>query len=80
MPSELITLTVDNMRCETPQLCVCYARGSVFKKEGNFYRVERGARSVVHRVLCLMQYYGTRCGQCPNSSIKIVLEPPSGTP
>lgn len=73
MASELIALDIETLRCDDPKLCVCYARGSIFKREGSFFRVEKGARSIVHRALCLSQHYGSRCGICPNRSIKIEL-------
>ena len=73
MASELLALSVETLRCDDPRLAVCYARGSVFKREGSFHRVEKGARSVVHRALCLLHHFGPRCGQCPNGTIKIQL-------
>jgi hypothetical protein len=35
--------------------------------------VEKGARSVVHRSLCLTHYYGPRCNICPRGSITVEL-------
>lgn len=74
MPSELIALNKDTLCCDDPRFSVCYARGSAFKKEGNLYRVERGARTVVHRSLCLIQHFGPRCTICPHGSITVTLQ------
>jgi hypothetical protein len=62
--TELVTLNKD--RADDPRYAVCYARGSVFKPEGHFFRVEKGKRSVVLRAMCLTSYYGSRCVACPN--------------
>ncbi len=62
--TELISLHKD--KCVDPRMAVCYARGSVFKPEGNFFRVEKGQRTVVHRSLCVVRHYGKRCDVCPN--------------
>jgi hypothetical protein len=73
MASEQITLTKEILMTPDPRLTACYARGSVFKREGKYYRVEKGARSVVHRALCLTHYYGSRCAQCPNGKTRVEL-------
>lgn len=73
MASELIALTNETLSCDDPRFSVCYARGSSFRKEGQFYRVEKGARNVVHRSLCLTHHYGSRCKICPSGSIAIEL-------
>lgn len=62
------------------RFAVCYARGSVFRKEGNFLKIEKGSRTVVNRALCLVQHFGKRCAICPNSDIKVALEVQSGLP
>jgi hypothetical protein len=70
--TELVTLNKD--KADDPRYAVCYARGSVFKAEGHFFRVEKGKRTVVLRALCLSQYFGSRCKICPHSrfSVKFV--------
>lgn len=74
MASELIALTKESLRCDDPRFSVCFARGATFRKEGNFYRVEKGSRSTVHRSLCLTHHFGPRCTICPQGSITIELE------
>ena len=71
MTTELVALSGE--KCDDPRLAVCYGR-STLRKEGHFYRVEKGARTVVHRSLCVLQVYGSRCAICPNSQIKVILE------
>lgn len=74
MATELLALDESNLLCAgEPRFAVCYARGSSFRKEGGLYRVEKGARSVVHRSLCLTHHYGARCKICPNGAITIEL-------
>lgn len=63
---------------EDPRFAVCYARGSVFKREGNFLKIEKGSRSVVHRALCMTRFHGRRCGICPNNEVKVTLEVSGG--
>lgn len=70
MATELITLESD--KSASPRFAVCYARGSAFKKEGKFYRVERGKRTLVHRALCVMEAYGPRCRRCPNHNMTLI--------
>lgn len=67
-PTELVTLNKD--RAEDERYAVCYARGSVFRAEGHFFRVEKGKRTVVLRSMCLSMYYGNRCKICPNRNFK----------
>lgn len=74
MATELIALQTDIQ--EDPKFATCYARGASFKPEGKFFRVEKGARTVVHRSLCLTHYYGRRCEMCPFSKITVKLEVP----
>lgn len=74
MATELITLNAETAKCEDPRFAVCYGRGSSFRPEGKFYRVEKGARTVVHRSLCVLQVFGRRCENCPNSKIQLKLE------
>lgn len=71
-PTELVTLNKD--KADDPRYAVCYARGSVFKQEGHFFRVEKGKRTVVLRALCVSLYYGNRCRICPNSSFTAKFE------
>jgi hypothetical protein len=66
--TELISLHKD--KSDDPRFAVCYARGSVFKLEGHFHRVERGKRSLVSRALCLAEHFGNRCAICPNRNFK----------
>lgn len=63
---------------EDKKFAVCYARGSVFKREGNFLKVEKGVRTTVHRSLCLVRFYGSRCDACPNNGVKVQLEVGNG--
>lgn len=72
MASELIPLTDDS---GDPRFAACYARGSVFKREGRFLRVEKGMRSIVPRALCMAAQYGNRCKICPNYNQKLVFRP-----
>jgi hypothetical protein len=71
-PTELISLNKDTSG--DPRYAVCYARGSVFRKEGHFFRVEKGKRSVVLRALCLSMYYGDACLACPNSQFTLTFK------
>lgn len=72
MATELITLEAD--KSADPRFAVCYARGSAFKKEGKFYRVEKGMRALVHRALCVMEVYESRCRQCPNYKVTLIFK------
>lgn len=74
MATELITLNADTAKCEDPRFAVCYGRGSSFRPEGKFFRVEKGARTVVHRSLCLVHNFGRRCEKCPNGQLRVRLE------
>lgn len=76
MTTELITLQRDIS--EDKRFATCYARGSVFRREGNFLKIEKGSRTVVQRALCLTRYYGKRCELCPNAAISIQLEVKDG--
>lgn len=71
--TELVSLTKD--RSDDPRFAVCFARGNVFRQEGHFHRVEVGSRTVVHRALCAIQYYGKRCLSCPNQQVTLFLRP-----
>lgn len=77
-PTELVTLNKD--RADDPKYAVCYARGSVFRPEGHFFRVEKGKRTVVLRAMCLSMYYGNRCKICPNKdfNLKLISRGPDG--
>ena len=70
--TELISLLKD--KSEDPRYAVCYARGVTFKVEGNFFRVERGKRSLVSRALCLSEHFGSRCKICPNRDFSVRLQ------
>lgn len=61
-----------------PRFAVCYARGSVFKPEKEFHKVELGMRTRVHRSLCLVSYYGSRCEKCPNHNVTVTLGAATG--
>jgi hypothetical protein len=77
MATELITLMGDTSG--DPMLAVCYARGSVFRREGNFHRVEKGKRGLVNRALCVTETYGSRCRICPHHEVVfsfVAKEPP----
>lgn len=74
--TELVSLSKD--KSDDPRYSVCYARGSVFKKEGHFHRVEKGKRALVSKALCIAQYYGDRCTVCPNSQFVVGVR--SGNP
>lgn len=67
--TELVSLLKDVS--DDPRLAVCYARGSVFRAEGKFFRVEKGKRTLVLRALCVLQHYGARCRRCPNSDFVV---------
>lgn len=67
--TELIALKKD--RSEDPRLAVCYASGSHFKPEGNFFRVEKGKRRLVSRALCVVEHFGKRCRTCPNRDFTV---------
>lgn len=75
-PTELITLNKDTS--DDPHYAVCYARGSVFRKEGHFFRVEKSKRTVVLRALCLSMFYGKKCLECPNSKFTAKFKMRSG--
>jgi len=62
--TELIAFAKD--KSVDPRFAVCYARGSVFKAEGNFFRVEKGSRNLVLRAVCVEKHFGKRCEACPN--------------
>lgn len=72
MKTELISLVKD--RSDSPTLAVCYAGGGKFVREGNFWRVEVGRRTLVHRSLCAVRHFGKRCDLCPNSQVRLVLK------
>lgn len=72
MASELIPFKDDP---GDPRFAACYARGSVFKREGRFLRVERGMRTIVPRALCMAAHFGSRCQACPNYHQRIVFRP-----
>jgi hypothetical protein len=72
MATELVTLQAE--KCDDARFAVCYGRGSSFRQEGKFHRVEKGARTLVHRSLCVLNYFGRRCEICPNSKVKVKLE------
>lgn len=67
--TELVSLMKDTS--DDPRLVVCYARGSVFRPEGHFIRVEKGKRSLVSRALCLALHFGDRCEACPNKDFTL---------
>lgn len=69
--TELVSLTHD--QSDDPRLAVCYARGSVFKPEGKFMRVEKGMRTRVNRALCIAKHFGHRCEVCPNYEASLTL-------
>jgi hypothetical protein len=73
--TELIALRDDS---GDPRFAVCYARGSSFKREGNFLRVEKGKRSLVNRALCVVETFGSRCRQCPNYNVKLTFKAMGG--
>lgn len=69
--TELIALLND--KSDDPGMAVCYARGSVFRREGNFLRVEKGKRTRVSRALCIATFYGEKCKTCPNHEATLTL-------
>lgn len=69
--TELVSLALD--KSDDPQLVVCYARGSVFRPEGKFLRVEKGMRTRVSRSLCIAGHFGKRCQVCPNYEAVVTL-------
>ncbi|OHD24330.1 MAG: hypothetical protein A2Y38_09180 [Spirochaetes bacterium GWB1_59_5] len=74
--TELVSLLKDVST--DPRYAVCYARGAVFKKEGGFFRVERGRRALVSRALCVAEFFESRCRACPNSSFSLRLTSTGG--
>lgn len=55
---------------------VCYAAGSTFKPMGKgstSFVVETGKRRLVSRTLCVVQYFKSRCQNCPFSKGEITL-------
>jgi len=55
---------------------VCYAAGSTFRPTGKgstSFTVESGKRRLVSRTLCVVQYYKTRCQNCPFSKGALTL-------
>jgi hypothetical protein len=70
--TELVALAKN--KSDDPRFAVCYARGSVFKPEGNFFRVEKGKRYLVNRALCITKYYGSRCEVCPNREFTLTFK------
>lgn len=71
MATGQVSLKLDTS--DDPRFAVCYARGSVFRPEKEFHKVEPGMRARVHRSLCLVSYYGTRCERCPNHNLTVTL-------
>ena len=67
--TELIAIRKE--RSGDPRLAVCYASGSHFKPEGNFFRVEKGKRRLVSRALCVTEHFGKRCRLCPNHEFAV---------
>ncbi len=61
--TELVSLLKDTS--PDPSMAVCYARGT-FRKEGKFFRVQAGKRTLVNRSLCVIQHFRA-CRHCPNS-------------
>lgn len=75
MASELVSIRGDQP--DDPRYAACYAGGSIFKPEegGRFHRVEKGRRTLVNRALCILQHFGDRCKQCPNSEATLGWRP-----
>jgi hypothetical protein len=61
---------------DDPRFAVCYARGSHFKREGNFHRVEKGQRALVSRALCVVEHFKARCLECPNHDFTVSFRSP----
>jgi len=57
-----------------PRFSICYARGKVFKPEGQELRVELGMRSIVSKALCASGFFADRCEICPNSKGNVTLK------
>ena len=72
MSSELIPFKDDT---GDPRFAACYARGSVFRREGRFLRVERGMRTIVPRALFMDTHFKERCKVCPSYTQTIVFKP-----
>lgn len=77
MATELITLKADTS--DDPRFAVCYGRGATLKREGNFHRVEKGKRHLVHRALCVTEAFGSKCKQCPNHNAILHFQARGGT-
>lgn len=68
--SELVDLR--NTQGPRAGFVFCYGSGSPFRKEkGGLHRVETSRKRLVSRALCVVNYYGKRCGHCPNSEANI---------
>jgi hypothetical protein len=74
--TELVSLLKD--QSDDPRYAVCYARG-IFRKEGNFWRVEKGKRTLVLRTLCVLRYHGAKCALCPNVEFQATFVRPHGS-
>lgn len=72
MATELIP--IEETQGTDARLAVCYARGSVFKPEGKFFRIEKGKRTLVSRALCMNTTF-SQCPNCPNYHVKLKLAP-----
>jgi hypothetical protein len=57
-----------------PGFAVCYARSSIFRPEGRLFRVEKGKRSEVNRILCARRVFRGRCTKCPHSKFEVTFE------
>jgi len=71
---ETIIVSLGEEKAHHPGFVVCYARSSTFKPEGKLFRVEKGKRAEVNRLLCLAQHYKKRCRLCPHSEFEAVFE------
>lgn len=67
---ETILVGLAKEQAHHPGFAVCYARGT-FRKEGRLHRVERGKRTIVSRVLCVVQHHGRKCKICPHSKFEV---------
>lgn len=66
-------VAIQKEKSEDPRFAVCYARGTTFKKEGNLFRVEKGQRNLVHRALCVVGHFKSRCRVCPHYDFTVTL-------
>ena len=74
MARETVLIGLAKEKAHHPGFAVCYAHGRVFRPEGKLFRVERGKRAIVSRVLCLRLFFRGKCRKCPHSKFEATFE------